>query len=116
MAELPENVEWVADLIPGLAGRGGQFSLDADEVDDELAQVFVEELRRLTGELQDGLSQKNTEMIRVAAHSIKGMGGTLGFPEISVVGQEIEIKAMAGFPDEVQSLVEALSRWLTTLE
>ena len=52
----------------------------------------------------------------MAAHSIKGMGGTLGFPEISVVGQEIEIKAMAGFPDEVQSLVEALSRWLTTLE
>ena len=56
MAELPENVEWVADLIPGLAGRVGQFSLDADEVDDELAQGFVEELRRLTGELQDGLS------------------------------------------------------------
>jgi len=88
MANVPGNGGWVADLIPGLDGRLAQFLVDTDEVDDELVEVFIEELQRLTDELKAGMAGNDSEMVRMAAHSIKGMGGTIGLPEISVLGLE----------------------------
>lgn len=115
MANIPGNVEWVAELIPDLEGRLGPFVVDTDEVDDELVEVFIEELQRLAGELQEGVETNNTETIRMAAHSIKGMGGTIGLPEISVLGLEIENLAKEGRLPDIQPLVEALVQWIMTL-
>jgi len=108
------NVGWVAELVPDLAGRLDPFMVDTDEVDDELAGVFVSETRRLTGELQDGLNRNDAETVRMAAHSIKGMGGTMGLPEISVLGQEIEMRAKEGCLAEAKPLVDALAEWLSS--
>jgi len=116
MAEVSGDVEWVAELIPDLEGRLEQFVVDTEEVDDELIEVFIEELRKLSGELCEGFDQNDNEMIRMAAHSIKGMGGTIGLPEISVLGLEIENKAKEGAMPEAQPLVDALAQWLTTFE
>ncbi len=115
MAEFPGSVEWVADLIPGLEGQCGQFVVATDEVDDELIEVFVEELRRLGGELLDGLGSSDAEMVRSAAHSIKGMGGTIGLPEISVLALTIENLAKAGRLGDSRPLIEALVNWATQL-
>ena len=115
MANIPGNVEWVADFIPDLSVRTEQFSVDTEEVDDELVEVFIEEIRRLTGELQTGLGTDDAEMVRMAAHSIKGMGGTMGLPEISVLGLEIENMAKEERLPEAQPLVDALSRWMAAL-
>ena len=109
-----ENVEWVADLIPDLAGRLDPFIVDTNEVDDELAEVFANETRRLTAELQDGLGRGDAETVRMAAHSIKGMGGTMGLPEISVLGQEIEIRVKTGRLADTTPLIDALAEWLST--
>jgi len=108
------NVGWVADLIPDLAGRLDPFIVDTDEVDDELAEVFVCEIKRLTDELQDGLGRNDAETVRLAAHSIKGMGGTMGLPEISVLGQEIEILARESRVADAKPLIDALAGWLST--
>jgi HPt (histidine-containing phosphotransfer) domain-containing protein len=91
------------------------FVVDTDEVDDELVGIFIEEILRLTAELQNGLAQDNAEMIRGAAHSIKGMGGTLGLPEISVLALEIENKAKEELLDEARPMVDALAEWTATL-
>lgn len=115
MANIPGNVEWVAELVPGLESRKEQFVVDTEEVDDELVEVFIEEIRRLADELQEGLGQGDTEMVRMAAHSIKGMGGTLGLPEISVLGLEVENLAKDGRLPEAKPLVDALVRWMATL-
>ncbi|MBN2162201.1 MAG: Hpt domain-containing protein [Pontiellaceae bacterium] len=109
------NVDWVADLVPGLESQLDQFVVSTDEVDEELIEVFVEELKRLTGELQDGMASGDEELVRQAAHSIKGMGGTIGLPEISVLGLTIENFAKAGRLDESRPLVSALADWVTTL-
>lgn len=110
----PGKVEWVADLIPGLAERLDPFIVDTDEVDDELIEVFVCEIQRLAGELQDGIGRGDGEMVRLAAHSIKGMGGTLGLPEISVLGQEIETIAREDRLADAKPLIAALADWLST--
>jgi len=114
MAGFPGNIEWVAELIPDVAAKAVPFSVDTEEVDDELIEVFVDEIRRLTAELQDGLGQDNGEMIRMASHSIKGMGGTMGLPEISVLGLEIENMAKEDRMADAKPLVDALAGWLTT--
>ena len=116
MANIPGNVEWVGELIPGLEARIQQFVVDTDEVDDELIEVFIEEIRRLSGELKEGLSRNDTEMVRMAAHSIKGMGGTMGLPEISVLGLEVENTAKEDRLPDARPLVDALVNWMNTLD
>ena len=115
MVNIPGNVEWVAELIPEMDARRGQFVVYTDEVDDELVEVFIEELQRLTGELQEGLEKSDPEMVRMAAHSIKGMGGTIGLPEISVLGLEVENLTKDDRMPDAQPLVSGLAHWLTTL-
>lgn len=115
MANVPGSVEWVANLIPGLEGQLDQFVVATDEVDDELVEIFIEEIQRLTGELQDGMTRNDPVMVRTAAHSIKGMGGTIGLPEISVLGLAIENAAKADRLTEARPLVDGLTEWLKTL-
>ena len=116
MADFPGNIEWVAELIPDVAAKVAPFSVDTEEVDDELIEVFIDEIKRLSGELQDGLGHDDDEMVRIAAHSIKGMGGTMGLPEISVLGLEVENMAKEeGRLPEAKPLVDALSDWLATI-
>ena len=115
MANIPGNVEWVAKLIPSLADQLDQYVVSTEEVDDELVEVFIEEIRRLTAELQEGVRNKDDEIMRMAAHSIKGMGGTIGLPEISVLGLEIEKLAKDNRPQDAAAMVESLAEWLATL-
>ncbi|MDF7806795.1 Hpt domain-containing protein [Pontiellaceae bacterium B12219] len=115
MANILGNTEWVADLVPELNARKIQFMVDTDEVDDELIEVFVDELKRLAGELQEGLKHSDADMVRMAAHSIKGMGGTIGLPEISVLGLEIELLARDNELLPIIPFVEALAAWIKTI-
>jgi HPt (histidine-containing phosphotransfer) domain-containing protein len=104
-------IETVRKLIPDADGRIGQFEPEPFEADDELIAVFCEELKRLTGDLQTGLDTRSGEMIRLAAHSIKGMCGTMGLPEISVLAQEIELTLRAGEMERCAVLCNALINW-----
>jgi HPt (histidine-containing phosphotransfer) domain-containing protein len=116
MANMPGNVEWVAKLIPNLEDQLDQYVVATDEVDDELIEVFIQEIQRLTAELQVGVRNNDAQMVRMAAHSIKGMGGTIGLPEISVLGLEIEKRAKENQPQDAGPMVDALAHWLATLE
>ena len=116
MPEFPGNMEWVEDLIPDVAAKAVAFTVDTDEVDDELVEVFVQEIRRLTGELQEGLDRSDEEAIRVAAHSIKGMGGTMGLPAISVLALSIENLAKDERLSEAGPLIHSLADWMATFD
>lgn len=115
MVNILGNTEWVGELIPGLEARKYQFVVDTDEVDDELIEIFIEELHRLSNELEQGLAGRDSEMVRMAAHSIKGMGGTIGLPEISVLGLEVENTAKEDRMADAEPLVLGLSTWIKTL-
>lgn len=115
MAKIPGSVEWISELVPDLAERISPFTVATDEVDDELIEVFMDELQRLTGELQDGLATSDSEMVRSAAHSIKGMGGTIGLPEISVLALDIEFLSKNNQLDESRPLVEGLAKWVGSI-
>jgi len=114
MEKILGSVDWVAGLVPGLEASREQFVVDTEEVDDELVGVFAEEIRRLAGELQEGLAGNDAGMVRMAAHSIKGMGGTIGLPEISVLGLEMENLAKRDRLEDARPLVDGLAAWLAT--
>lgn len=116
MVDFPGNVEWVNDLVPDLAARIAPFEVDTDEMDEELVGIFIEEIRRLSADLQDGVSRNDNSLVRMAAHSIKGMGGTMGLPEISVLALEIENRAKAERLADTKPLVDALANWLATFQ
>lgn len=116
MARVSWNVDWVSELIPEMDSLLDQFVVDTDEVDDELIEVFIEEISRLTGELQAGVEQGDLEMVRMAAHSIKGMGGSMGLPEISVLGLEVENIAKEERLSDARPLIDALALWASTLD
>lgn len=109
--EISRAIETVRGLVPDLDVRISQFQVETFEMDEELITAFCEELERLTGELQTGLDTSNNELIRVAAHSVKGMGGTMGLPEISVLAQEIELMLRAGETDRCTFLCKELIAW-----
>ncbi|MBN2684843.1 MAG: Hpt domain-containing protein [Pontiellaceae bacterium] len=116
MGGFPGSIDWVAELIPDLESKLEPFVVDTDETDDELVEIFIEELSRLTGELSEGLADNDAQKIRESAHSIKGMGGTLGLPEISVVGWTIENVAKEGRLSDAMPLVSSLSDWLDSVK
>ncbi len=111
MTTLPRVIEVVREWVPDLEGRISQFEVEPFELDDELVDAFHEELDRLTGDLQAGLDGSDNEKVRLAVHSIKGMSGTMGLPEISVLAQEIEITLRADELERARQLSNALIAW-----
>ncbi len=104
-------IEMVRKLVPDLDGRIGRFEVEDFEMDDELLAAFCEELDRLSTDLRSGLDTSNKKKTHVAAHSIKGMGGTMGLPEISVLAQEVELTHEAGQKERCEFLSRELIRW-----
>ena len=111
MKEIPRAIELVRGLVPDLDGRISQFEVETFEMDEELVSAFHEEFERLTNELEEGLAASDDETVKVSAHSIKGMGGTMGLPEISVLAQEIEMMVRAGDPERTRALSLEMIRW-----
>lgn len=114
MAGVERAVEVVRELVPDLDGRISQFEVETFEMDAELIDAFCEELERVGGDLKAGLDEGDLDRARVAAHSIKGMGGTMGLPEISVLAQEIELTIKADELPRAQQLGQALFDWSKT--
>jgi HPt (histidine-containing phosphotransfer) domain-containing protein len=111
MTAIPRAIEMVRSIIPDLDGRISQFEVETFEMDEELISAFCEELVRICGDLEVGLNTPDDEKVRVAAHSIKGMGGTMGLPEISVLAQEIEMAVRAEDPVRTKTVGDALIQW-----
>lgn len=116
MAGFPGSTDWVTELIPDLDSKLEPFVVESDEVDDELVEIFIDELTRLAGELCKGLADHDAQKIRESSHSIKGMGGTIGLPEISVLGWTIENMAKEDRLGDAKPLVDSLSNWLDSLK
>ncbi|MCU0858029.1 MAG: Hpt domain-containing protein [Pontiellaceae bacterium] len=108
---LKHAVEMVRQIVPDVDSRMSQFQTDEFELDDDLISAFCEELTRLTGDLKTGFDTSDFELTRKSAHSLKGMCGTMGLPEISVLCQEIEFTLRAGRIERCAQLGRALLDW-----
>ena len=111
MIKIERAVELVREWVPDLDEKIGQFEVGEIDIDDELLEAFCEELDQASGELQAGLDSSDDEQVRRAAHSMKGMGGTMGLPEISVLAREIELTLHVGERERFRTLSRGLIAW-----
>lgn len=64
-----------------------ELSNDPDFAD--IVEIFIENLHKMQARIEDGLKDKNWEMLGDYFHQLKGSGGGIGFPMISEVAGKI---------------------------
>jgi len=102
-------------LLPDIVERADEFRVDTDVIDAEILDLFTEKMRVTAITLAAACARHDEQAIRDKGHSLEGMGGTMGFAEISVVGRELSRAARAQEWDRCAALAERLSRWTDTL-
>jgi HPt (histidine-containing phosphotransfer) domain-containing protein len=79
---------------------------------DRLARSFREELPTTIGQLQQAVSEQQWTELCQLAHRIKGLAGSIGFPELTALAEPVEAAVRAGAFDDAtrhcQRLVAAL--------
>jgi HPt (histidine-containing phosphotransfer) domain-containing protein len=85
------------------------------EIDQELMPVVPEYLenRHLDcAEIEQLLGTGGMESIQVLGHRMKGSGGSFGFDEISIIGEDLELAAQITDVEGIKSAVVRLERYL----
>lgn len=102
---------WFGGLIPDLEARSGDFETDLNVLDEELLQLFYEQIVVSVEEVRQGIGAADAKQIRESAHSLQGMGGVVGAPEISVLGVAFSEAAIAEDWCRCGELLTALEGW-----
>lgn len=79
--------EWPAQIQP--------FCVSTEWLDDEIMAAFHEEMKSKLAALRAAMTPWAFDTIAALAHSIKGMAGSCGAPEISLLALRIEEAARA---------------------
>ena len=110
---IPDALPVFDALVPDLARRAEHYRVDTSEVDQEVLDLFVTEIDGMLPRLRAAAQSGDTAVLRGHSHSLLGMGGVIGAPEISVVGEELSNAAKAGDWPRCAALAEALAAWMT---
>jgi len=108
-------VEIVRTCIPDVDGRKEQFIVDTSEVDDELLEIFFEQMDINVNAMKEARANSDMPKAAAEAHSIKGMGGTIGIPELSVLAAELESSSKANDLEKFDALMAALDHYFVVL-
>lgn len=106
-------LEKVVDRLPE---RIEAFTVLTETAPDELRMVFIDHLDAALPEIKASAQCLNYPELQRHAHNIKGIGGAVGFPEISALGEYIEERCRDKQAEPCRASVEALTQWLATLE
>ncbi len=82
-------------------------------VDDELMMLFRERSMTLRSELLSAYEVGEWEKIEQVAHTIKGSGSSFGFPQLTILGGEVQNLVKAGEFERAATTVERLSSALS---
>ena len=101
----------IADAVPDLAGRVPGFTVLSSPADAEIRSFFLDHVAGLLPELRRARDQAQWPVVARHAHGLKGAGGSVGYPEISVLSESLEHAAKAGDEASVARLLAALADW-----
>lgn len=102
-------------LIPGLKEKSESYLTDFDVLDDELLDLFLQEIARALTGLATAIPEQDEKAVRDFAHTLLGIGGVAGAPEVSVLGEELRQAAIAHDWPRCADLTAALGNWKTRL-
>ncbi|GAB6282807.1 MAG: hypothetical protein STSR0008_15570 [Ignavibacterium sp.] len=64
----------------------------SDEIKKELLNVFLKNFNGKKEKILTAISDKNRDTLKTLIHELKGAGGMIGYPEITKISTEIEMK------------------------
>lgn len=99
------------ELIPDLAEQAALFRSDTDVTDQELLEIFADEIRKVEQGMGPAINGQDVATLREHAHTLQGMGGAVGAPEISAVGAAFSKAAQSGDFRRCQNIFEAFCVW-----
>jgi HPt (histidine-containing phosphotransfer) domain-containing protein len=99
-------------LIPDVHVRAAAYRVNTSEIDGEILSIFFEQLTELVASLRHAIPDREEETIREGAHALQGTGGTIGAPELSVVGVDLSAAARQGDFVRCAGLLSALEEWM----
>ena len=108
-----EFMEKMRGSVESLDSRAEEFSgarLD-DDIRAEVAVLFTESFQNLLTSIRTNCEFGDFSAIHKDAHQIKGMAGTVGYPEISVVAQDLEEAAKSNNAALCEDILELLCEW-----
>ena len=85
-----------------------EFAKDPDMI--ELVELFVNELPARIKAMQEAIAANNLDVLKRAAHQLKGAGGGYGFPSVSAAAGRLEhsIVESAGGPSPTATAIPTL--------
>ena len=110
--EIAPAEPFFAPLIPGLRRLANAYRVSTSEVDAEILDLFVEQLKLVVAALAAAVADRDWNGVRMCAHSLQGMGGTVGAPEISVAGVELSAAAKREEFERCARLLAAIQEWM----
>ena len=112
------SVDWTAllrerllPLLPDLAVQAESYRVDTSDIDDEILALFRGQLGGMAAALPQSVAAADWGAIRRHAHSLQGMGGTVGFPDLSVAGFALSAAAKASDLARCGQLAAVLTIW-----
>ncbi len=106
-----QNIEDFLDLIPDINERAVSFQVSDEFTDAAILAAFEKQMTLVVMALKTALETNDIADIRRQAHSLQGMGGAAGMPEISVVGEELSRAAQKGDFARCTALSQRLAAW-----
>lgn len=115
-AKQPGRYSMIRDLVHNFDERLTRYQVEYDDSNDDLLALFFEQIVASNLEIKSSLTAHHLAEIAKAAHTVKGMGGTVGAPEISLLGEEIESAAKANDLSRCKNLARLLEQWLALVQ
>lgn len=82
------------------------------QVPDEMMIRYYERRKRDLIECVEHLRSGDLNFIEKVGHQLKGNGVTFGFPELSVIGGELEVAAQSGDHRVISKAMNKFSHWV----
>lgn len=85
-----------------------------DDIPKEFIQRYVSNRQKDLHILKEFLVEKKYSEISQKAHIIKGNAASFGFPDLGIIGIDLEKAALSGQEDETSFCLHQMSAWLET--
>ena len=108
---LEQAFRMVQGALPDIEQRLPRFTVLSSPPDPDLQVFFINYVKDLLPQLQAAGAAQDLGSVYRHAHALKGAGGSVGFPEISALGERLEELAKASRAAEALALIGILAGW-----
>lgn len=106
----------IGAIVPDCEQREQAFTVVRGGIDPAMLVPFIGYIRGVHAEFSQHRHNGDTGACARLMHSVKGVGGAVGFPELSVLGAVAEDLAKQGDREGLARVGLVLAEWLSQMD